>query len=100
MSKGCGARAFAADMLGRMSNEDKALGLRSSNACTSSQAAGLKNKHNHIVRYSSGPSYLHGGDSNLVAGLDGYQTAGWAMWVDLQEWMTRVRCQTQEQWQR
>ena len=69
MSKGCGARA-AADMAGRMSSEDKALGLRASKACTSSQAAGLRKKHNHIVRYSSGPSYLHGGDSNLVAGLD------------------------------
>ena len=71
MSKGCGARAFAADMLGRMSSEDKALGLCSSKAFNNSQAAGLKNKHNHIVRYSSGPLYLQEGDNNLVAGLDG-----------------------------
>ena len=58
MTKGCGAIAFAVDMLGRMSSEDKALGLRSSNAWSNSHAAGLRNKHNHIVRYSSEPSYL------------------------------------------
>ena len=66
-------------MLGRMSSEDKALGLRSSNACNASQATGLRNKHIHIVRYSSGPLYLGVAttwwldwmDNRLLAGLDG-----------------------------
>ena len=62
---------MAADILGRMSSEDRALGLCFSKSCNNSQTAGLKNKHNHIVRYSSGPLYLHEGDNNLVAGLDG-----------------------------
>ena len=57
-------------MLGRMSSEDKALGLRSSNARNHLSAMGFRNKHNHIVRYSSGPSYL------------GVAATWWLDWMD------------------